>query len=135
MCRDAIDRVRPNMMALPMRTRSIASLHMRQDYIGTGYCRVRSSARTMEDQLVQADLHDIALNKLVAGDAHTVHKGTGGGVMILYLVAAIAHFADGGVQAAHRQVFEENVAIAAASDGHFAQQLKAAYHASHIREV
>src|SRR5712692_6821864 len=94
-----------------------------------------SSSRTMEDQLVQADLHDIALNKLVTRDAHAVHKGTGGGVMILYLVAAIAHFADGGVQAAHRQVFEENVAIAAASDGRFAQQLKAAYHAAHIREV
>src|SRR5260370_14351677 len=94
-----------------------------------------SPTRTMEDQLVQADLHDIALNRLVARDAHAVHKGAGGRVMILYLVAAIAHLADSGVQAAHRQVFEENVAITAASDGQFARQLKAAYHAAHIREV
>src|ERR1700682_2054464 len=55
--------------------------------------------------------------------------------MIFDFITTVLHLVNGGVQAAHSQIFEENVAIAAASDSHFVQQLKAAYHAAHVGEV
>jgi hypothetical protein len=53
--------------------RSFAALRM------TGLCSsVRSSPRTAEDELIQANLHNIAVDKAIACDAHTIYKGSRG---------------------------------------------------------
>src|SRR5436190_23734402 len=55
--------------------------------------------------------------------------------MILYFISPTRHLTNGRVQAAHRQVFQEDIAFAAASNGHFWQQFKAAFYPTQTRKV
>lgn len=69
-----------------------------------------------KSQVARADLHRITLNQAIARDAHPIHKRASGRAAVLDFIVAISEQADGCVQAANRQVFQENIAFAAASD-------------------
>ena len=71
-----------------------------------------------ENELADANLHDVSFDQAVARHAHAVDEGAGCGTVILYLVSSIRQVMYSGVEAADGKVFQEDVAVPTAPDGH-----------------
>src|SRR6266436_1462628 len=94
-----------------------------------------SSLQTPKSEPVRADPYNITFEQAVTGDTQTIDECSCCGAMILYLETSIRELVCSSMQAAYSQIFQEDVTIAATTNGHFGKHFIATYSSSYGREI